>query len=133
MRRTALKRTGNGLRRKSKPVDPYDVWLHTYGSCIVTGQTEFQNAHTGDLRHGKGMSVKAWRGTILPLIAPLHWIEERERKTFWPTVGLPDYLTIAADLFKCFEQRGDPETILADAQSRVDRDYVRTLLGEIDY
>ena len=121
------------MRRKPKKVDPYDTWMHANCTCVVTGQPEFEDAHTGGLSEGKGTAIKANRNTMLPLIAPLHWYEEKNRKTFWPTVGLPDHLDIAADLFKAFTEGRDPTEILTEAQGRVDRDYVRAILGEVDF
>lgn len=131
MNRTAFKTRQKPMKRKRRKVDPYDKWMHERCTCVVTGQPIFENAHTGDLRHGKGMSIKANRATILPLIAPLHWYEEKNRKMFWPTVGLPDYLKIAARLFEAFENGENPTGILTEAQGRVDRAYVRAVLNEI--
>ena len=137
---TRLTRSGELKRKmpirkrsaKKKP-DPYDAWLHEHCTCVVTGQPEFQNAHTGGLAEGKGTGTKAHRSTMLPLVWWLHAYEEKNRKVFWPTVGLPDYLDIAADLFKAFENNQDPTPILAEAQARVDREYVRAIHGEIGF
>ncbi len=111
----------------------YYGWLHNRCKCIVTGQPQFDIAHTGGLPEGKGMGIKANCNTCLPLIRPLHEHEEKNRALFWPTVGLPDHLEIAGQLFVAFKANQDPFWILEEAWTRVDHEYVRAILGEIDF
>ena len=107
----------------------FNKWMHRECVCCVTGQPVFEIAHTGR----KGMAYKSRLKTCLPLILLLHLIEERERPTFWVDVGLPDYTEYAAKLFECFERGECPQMLLQEMNGKVDRDYVRILLGEIDF
>ena len=111
----------------------YYKWLHLNCTCCVTGQPAFDIAHTGGLAQGKGMSRKAWLQTCLPLIRPLHRLEEGKSEFFWPTVGLPNYLDDALALYQMFERGISPDADLEAMQGRIDQEYVATLLGEIDF
>lgn len=131
----------NVITRRGQPIEKemnyrgtttekrYYAWWHESGTCCVTGQPFIEVAHTGK----KHMSLKAPLWTCLGLIEPLHVYEEKNRKLFWRTVGLPDHLDWAKKLWDCFLAWEYPDAILAEMQGRVDRDYVRSILGEIDY
>ena len=84
-------------------------------------------------QQGKAMARKSNLDTFLPLIRALHVHEEAGREGFWLGVGLPNYLKLAADLHELFLNSQDPTWFLEDAQSRVDREYVRLLLEGPDF
>ena len=110
-----------------------NFWMHLNCTCIVTGQPDFDIAHTGGEAQGKAMARKSNLDTFLPLIRALHVHEEAGREGFWLGVGLPNYLKLAADLHELFLNSQDPTWFLEDAQSRVDREYVRLLLEGPDF
>ena len=105
------------------------AWLHEFCTCCITGQPWFEIAHTGR----KYMSLKSPLDTCLPLIKPLHMIEEGSRLTFWNDVGLPDYAKYAKRLFAAFKDGESPEMILQEMHGRINQQYVATLLGSIDF
>lgn len=109
----------------------YNAWLHNdVGICGLTGRTDIENAHTGTLREGKGMSIKAAVWTILPLSRPLHHYEERNRATFWPRAGFPGDTRFdwSIRLFDIFKAKDDPMPLLLDMREKADRDFLETIL-----
>lgn len=99
-------------------------WLHTYGVCCLTGQPQFEIAHTGGYAEGKGTARKAHVKTCLPLIRSLHIIEERNRAEFWDNVGFPDYLARAERLYDNYEAGYDPRDLLLEMSETCNRAFV---------
>ena len=106
----------------------FNRWLHSGGTCCLTDYPYFHIAHTGGLPEGKGMGVKSWLGTGLPLRFELHLIEERTRETFWEQVGFADYLKWAEKLYDCHNAGGDPQDILQDMHRQADRTIIADML-----
>lgn len=107
----------------------YYKWLHTYECCVTGNPYGLEIAHTGGLPEGKGTGRKANLDTCLPLIKPLHMIEEKNREYFWNVVGLPDHLVFAARLFEAFENGESGHTVLIDMRDQVNRNAVIKLLS----
>lgn len=116
------KQRGTPLERR------YYKWLHRMCFCVLTGNPTFEIAHTGGLSEGKGMGRKSRLETCLPLIRPLHVIEERQRRTFWAEVGFPDHLDWAARLYDIFEAKDDPMSLLMDMNDRANIPAIAAML-----
>lgn len=111
-------------------MNKYFKWLHSFETCCLTDRSDIQIAHTGDLRHGKGMAIKAAEWTCLPISARLHWYEEGNRKTFWPNAGFPDgeHIAWAERLHDIYEKQDDPIPLFLDMQEQADWEYLATIL-----
>lgn len=100
------------------------TWAHDNCVCCLTGQPEFQMAHTGR----KYTALKSPPWTCLPITHQLHLAEERDRKGFWEGVGFPDHLIWAERLWDHFTTGQNPTALLMDMRDRANKDFIVSIL-----
>ncbi len=119
-----------GIARYSRTEQYYFRWLHTL-SCALTGNNiDIQIAHTGGLREGKGMRLKAPVNTCLPIHYRLHLEEEKNRAAFWKGVGF-DPVPFAERLFEIYEQGADSALafdLLWDTRNKANQSFIAEIL-----
>ena len=110
----------------------YKRFLHGLGVCCLSGRSDIQLAHAGDVTTGKGMGRKCPHYQVLPLSMPLHHAEEGGRSDFWKQ-ALPGekHLDWAERLYECFEQsdRTGALLLLEDMRDLADRQYLASILA----
>jgi hypothetical protein len=119
------------IERYSAAERDYFRWLHSFGQCCLSGRPEIDIAHTGGLKEGKGMGLKAVVETSLPLHWLLHRHEERYRDRFWRMAGFPDHIAWAQRLYDIYEKGGDryeAEALLRDMQDRASIEFLTEIL-----
>lgn len=107
----------------------YYRWLHSFGQCCLTGRSDIELAHTGDLTAGKALGRKSPVWTVLPLARDVHHYEERHRAEFWASVGIDDHLAWAERLYDIFKAKDDPTALFLDMQEKANRGYLAGILG----
>ncbi|MEM1371942.1 MAG: hypothetical protein AAGG72_06915, partial [Pseudomonadota bacterium] len=108
----------------------YKNWLHEDMACCLSGRTDVQLAHCGDVTTGKGMAIKSAPWTQLPLSFPLHLAEEANRNAFWEMAIGESPLPWAERLWDCFTT-GDKESgqlLLADMRDMANREFLASIL-----
>jgi hypothetical protein len=113
----------------------YRIWLRKYElPCGLSARPWPDLAHTGNSSDGKGINRKAHLHTLIPLIRPLHTVEENGRDYFWKMANLPDRRDWAARLFDCYEKDEvvSAECLLADMHEKANKDFLAEILAGFD-